>query len=92
MPVDRCIKNKGPTAILTTTKTTTRKTRNEDGDNDEEKNVGRQKRKKEEGKRTRKIKSGGLTRATTAVTSNATKIVQSPRWRRDSQRTKREGR
>lgn len=59
MPVDRCIKNKGPTAILTTTKTTTRKTRNEDGDNDEEKNVGREKRKKEEGKRTRKIKSGG---------------------------------
>lgn len=91
MPVDRCIKNKGPTAILTTTKTTTRKTRNEGGDNDE-KNVGREKRKKEEGKRTRKIKSGGLTRATTAVTSNATKIVQSRRWRRDSQRTKREGR
>lgn len=81
----------------TTTKTTTtRKTRNEDGENDEndgeKKNVGREECKKEEGKRTRKIKSGGLTRATIVVTSIATKIVQSSRWRRDRQPMKREGR
>ncbi|KOC66190.1 hypothetical protein WH47_07259 [Habropoda laboriosa] len=58
--------------------------------NDEEKkkNVGREERvKKEEGKRASEIRSGGrLTRATTAVTSIATKIVQSPRRRRGRER------
>lgn len=63
MPVDRCIvnkENKGPTATQATTKTKIRKTRNEDGVNYEalKKNVGREERKKEEGKQTSKIKSG----------------------------------
>ena len=98
-PADLCIvnkENKGPTATATTTTTTTttRKTGNEDGDNDAVlKNVEREERgAKEEGKRTSEIKSGGATRATTAVTSIATKIVESP-WRSgDRDTTTREGR